>query len=63
MQMTTDILGVCYGVEITGYYCVIDQMYLQGIIASRAFALDLGSVDSAAGSELSVCSIVFAKSH
>lgn len=50
MQMMTDILGVCYGVEITGYYCVIDQMYLQGIIASRAFALDLGSVDSVAGS-------------
>lgn len=50
-DMTTGILGVCYGVEITGYYCVIDQMYLQGIIASRTFALDLGSVDSATGSD------------
>lgn len=49
--MTTGIVAVGFGVEIAGYYCIIDQMYLQGIINSRAFALDLGSVDSAAGSQ------------
>ena len=48
-SMTTGILAAGYGVEITGYYGVIDEMYLEGIINSRVFSLDLGSVDSPYG--------------
>ena len=47
--METGIIAVGYGVEITGYYCIIDEMYLEGTINSRAFSLDLGSVDSPEG--------------
>ena len=47
--MTTGILAVGYGYELTGYYCMIDQMYVQGIINSRAFSMDLGGVDSPSG--------------
>lgn len=50
--MFAGILAAGYGVEIAGYYCLIDEMYLQGIINSRAFSLDLGNIDSAAGSIL-----------
>jgi hypothetical protein len=49
--MATGILAAGYGVEITGYYAVIDEMYLEGIINSRVFSLDLGSVDSSPSGE------------
>jgi hypothetical protein len=47
--MATGLLGVGPGVELTGYYTAIDQLALQGFINSRAFSLDLGSVDTAEG--------------
>lgn len=47
--METGIIAVGFGVEITGYYCIIDQMYLQGVINSRAFSMDLGSKDTPTG--------------
>ena len=50
-NMETGIIAVGFGVEIAGYYCMVDQMYLQGIINSRAFSMDLGGVDSTAGRE------------
>lgn len=43
--MDAGILAVGYGVEVAGYYCLIDMMAYDGLIASRAFSLDLGSVD------------------
>jgi hypothetical protein len=43
--MDAGILAVGYGVEVAGYYCLIDMMVYDGLIASRAFSLDLGSVD------------------
>ncbi|KAF4624875.1 hypothetical protein G7Y89_g13295 [Cudoniella acicularis] len=41
-------IGWGYGVD-TSYYNVIDQLYVQGITYSRAFSLDLASVDVAKG--------------
>ncbi|KAG4437437.1 hypothetical protein IFR05_007078 [Cadophora sp. M221] len=51
-SMFAGILATSYGYELAGYYCLLDEMYVQGIINSRAFSLDLGNVDSAAGSIL-----------
>ena len=48
-HMETGIIAVGFGVEIAGYYCMVDQMYLQGIINSRAFSMDLGGIDSTSG--------------
>ena len=42
-------MNISYGYELAGYYCLLDEMYVQGIINSRAFSLDLGNVDEAAG--------------
>ena len=42
-------MGISWGVELIGYYNIIDQLALQGITNSRAFSLDLGSVDTAEG--------------
>ena len=45
-------MGIGPGVELIGYYNIIDQLALQGITNSRAFSLDIGNVDSAEGSGL-----------
>ncbi len=42
-------MGVGPGYELIGYYNIIDQLYVQGFTNSRAFSLDLGSVDTAEG--------------
>jgi hypothetical protein len=43
-------MGVGFGFGlVTDYYNIIDQLFLQGFTASRAFGLDLGSVDEAQG--------------
>jgi hypothetical protein len=42
-------MGISWGIELIGYYNIIDQLALQGITDSRAFSLDLGSVDTAEG--------------
>jgi len=47
--MATGIIAVGFGVEIAGYYCLVDEMYLQGLINSRAFSIDLGGIDSPTG--------------
>jgi hypothetical protein len=42
-------MGISWGVELIGYYNIIDQLAIQGITNSRAFSLDLGNVDTAEG--------------
>jgi hypothetical protein len=47
-SMTEGIMGVGWGYGVdTSYYNVIDQLYHQGITASRAFGLNLGSINAA----------------
>ena len=41
-------IGLGYG-WTTDYYNIIDQLYVQGFTASRAFSLDLASIDVANG--------------
>ena len=48
-SLPTGIMGISWGIEKTGYYNIIDQLYLQGITYSRAFSLDLGNVDTDEG--------------
>jgi hypothetical protein len=54
-DMAAGIWGVCFGAALNGqegnieYYALLDLMYLDGIINSRAFSLDLMSVDTAEG--------------
>ena len=54
-EMDAGIWGVCFGAALngqesnTGYYTLLDLMYLDGIINSRAFSLDLMGVDTAQG--------------
>lgn len=49
-DMAAGIWGVCFGYPLnTEYYTLLDLMYLDGIINSRAFSLDLMSVDAAEG--------------
>lgn len=48
--MFAGIMGVSWGLGLgTGYYNIIDQLALQGLTKTRAFAIDLGNVDTAAG--------------
>jgi hypothetical protein len=55
-SMTEGIMGVGWGYGVdTSYYNVIDQLYHQGITASRAFGLNLGSI-SATGNSLNCSS-------
>jgi hypothetical protein len=50
-SMTEGIMGVGWGYGVdTSYYNVIDQLYHQGITASRAFGLNLGSINAAGNS-------------
>ncbi|PQE34013.1 eukaryotic aspartyl protease protein [Rutstroemia sp. NJR-2017a WRK4] len=45
------IMGMSWGLGLgTGYYNIVDQLALQGITKTRAFSMDLGNVDTAAGS-------------
>jgi hypothetical protein len=44
------IIGVGFGYQLdTDYYNIIDQLYVQGVTNSRAFSLDLASIDAALG--------------
>jgi hypothetical protein len=53
--MAAGVWGVCFGAALNGqegnieYYGLLDLMYLDGIINSRAFSLDLMNVDTAEG--------------
>jgi hypothetical protein len=48
--MMEGIMGIGWGYGLdTNYYNVIDQLWVQGITNSRAFSLDLGSIDVAEG--------------
>ncbi|KAJ8066336.1 hypothetical protein OCU04_005410 [Sclerotinia nivalis] len=50
-RMFEGIMGVSWGLGLgTGYYNIIDQLALQGLTKTRAFAIDLGNVDTASGS-------------
>jgi hypothetical protein len=51
-DLTTGLMGVGPGIELTGYPTIIDQLALQGVTQSRAFSLDLRSVDSPDGRKL-----------
>jgi hypothetical protein len=54
--MYTGILAVGFGVEVAGYYCLIDMMAYDGLIQSRAFSLDLGSIDvETTSGQLALC--------
>jgi len=45
------IMGVGFGYQLdTKYYNIIDQLYVQSVTKSRAFSLDLASIDVAQGS-------------
>ncbi|KAF2494423.1 acid protease [Lophium mytilinum] len=48
-DMPTGLMGVGPGIELTGYPTIIDQLADQGITNSRAFSLDLRSVNAPAG--------------
>lgn len=54
-KMATGIWGTCFGAALNGqegntdYYTLLDLMYLDGVINSRAFSLDLMGVDTAQG--------------
>lgn len=53
--MAAGIWGTCFAAPLNGqegnieYYGLLDLMYLDGIINSRAFSLDLMGVDTAQG--------------
>ncbi|KAB8304531.1 hypothetical protein EYC80_003917 [Monilinia laxa] len=50
-RMFAGIMGVSWGLGLgTGYYNIIDQLALQGLTKTRAFAIDLGNVNTASGS-------------
>ncbi|KAA8575189.1 hypothetical protein EYC84_004386 [Monilinia fructicola] len=49
-RMFAGIMGVSWGLGLgTGYYNIIDQLALQGLTKTRAFAIDLGNVNTASG--------------
>ncbi|KAH8649680.1 aspartic peptidase domain-containing protein [Tricladium varicosporioides] len=48
-QIPAGIMGVGPGIELVGYPIIIDSLANQGITNSRAFSLDLRSVDSPSG--------------
>jgi hypothetical protein len=48
-SIPTGLMGVGPGHELTGYNTIIDELALQGVTQSRAFSLDLRSVDSPDG--------------
>ena len=49
-SMAAGIWGVCFAYPLnTVYYGLLDLMYLNGNINSRAFSLDLMGVDTAQG--------------
>ena len=56
--MAAGVWGVCFGAALNGkegnieYYGLLDLMYLDGIINSRAFSLDLMNVDTAEGIQI-----------
>ena len=49
IDLDSGIMGVGPGIELTGYPTIIDQLAIQGITNSRAFSLDLRSVDTPEG--------------
>lgn len=51
-EISTGIMGVGPGIEFTGYPIILDSLASQGFINSRAFSLDLRSVDSPSGETL-----------
>ncbi len=52
-DMVEGILGVGWGYGLdTSYYNIIDQLTAQGITHSRAFSLDLASIDVSDGNNL-----------
>lgn len=53
-RMFAGIMGVSWGLGLgTGYYNIIDQLALQGLTKTRAFAIDLGNVNTASGRTVS----------
>ncbi|TVY38468.1 putative aspartic-type endopeptidase [Lachnellula subtilissima] len=51
MYTPLGIMGVGFGYQLdTNYYNIIDQLYVQGVTNSRAFSLDLASIDVSQGS-------------
>ena len=56
--VNTGIMGIGLGYPWNlNYYGIIDQLYVYGVTASRAFSLDLASIDVADGNLPSVCSL------
>jgi hypothetical protein len=54
-DMMEGIMGVGWGYGLdTPYYNIIDQLAAQGIIHSRAFSLDLASINVAQGNTTSL---------
>lgn len=49
MELTNGLLAVGFGLEITLHDCLIDEMVYEMLIASCAFSLDLGGIDSPSG--------------
>ncbi|CAD6441937.1 f10fe919-210e-493d-9943-3f1add18c907 [Sclerotinia trifoliorum] len=50
-RMFAGIMSVSWGLGLgTGYHNIIDQLALRGLTKARAFAIDLGNVDTASGS-------------
>lgn len=48
--MFAGIMGVSWGLGLgTGYQNIIDQLAVQGLTKTRAFAIDLGNVNTASG--------------
>jgi hypothetical protein len=50
-ELTNGLLAVGFGLEITLHDCIIDEMAYEMLIASRAFSLDLGGIDSPSGKQ------------
>lgn len=48
-EIPTGLMGVGPGIELIGYPIIIDSLATEGITNSRAFSLDLRSVDSPDG--------------
>jgi hypothetical protein len=52
-EMLEGIMGIGWGYGLdTKYYNIIDQLSAQGITHSRAFSLDLASIDVAEGRKI-----------
>jgi hypothetical protein len=50
-------IGLGYGWTLD-YYNIIDQLYVQGFTNSRAFSVDLMSIDAADGMLFENCEII-----